>query len=280
MQQETTLLTADEGVAPLLLVRTPEGLVGLEIDTVIEEQELVLKPISSTVNPPSYAYGCTILPDGRLSLVIDGAALLKHTQAHLSVATLSSSKNNSRSTPSLRAQPSKKESLPYQRLAEDYTNPYNRHGNSDQEPENIHETASEAVTTASEPPLTIPQEPDRTLLIIDDSITERQTLSLITQKAGHQVIQAKDGQEALEQLQQGAKVDLIICDLEMPRMNGLEFIGATQQNPEFAQIPVIVLTSRTRDKYQRIAMELGASDYLTKPYLDQDLLGTIKKHLE
>jgi chemotaxis family two-component system sensor histidine kinase/response regulator PixL len=94
------------------------------------------------------------------------------------------------------------------------------------------------------------------------------------------VIQAKDGQEALEQLQQGAKVDLIICDLEMPRMNGLEFIGATQQNPEFAQIPVIVLTSRTRDKYQRIAMELGASDYLTKPYLDQDLLGTIKKHLE
>jgi CheY-like chemotaxis protein len=62
-------------------------------------------------------------------------------------------------------------------------------------------------------------------------------------------------------------------------MNGLEFIGVTRQNPELAKIPVIVLTSRTRDKYQRIAMELGASDYLTKPYMDQELLDTVGKNL-
>ncbi|MDR9405347.1 MAG: response regulator, partial [Halothece sp. Uz-M2-17] len=277
LQQETTLLTAAEGVTPLLLIRTPDGLVALEIDTVLEEQELVLKPFSMTVPPPSYAYGCTILPDGKLSLVLDGAALLNHTQAHLSH---SSSVLPKRETPQPASLPSKKQAaLPHQKLTEDYTNPYSVHQTQEEEIASIHD-AQPSKTSQHQTPLPIDKEQFHTLLVIDDSITERQTLSMIMQKAGHHVIQAKDGQDALDQLQQGAKVDLIVCDLEMPRMNGLEFIGATRQTPQFAQIPVIVLTSRTRDKYQRIAMELGASDYLTKPYLDQDLLGAVGKNLE
>ena len=272
MQRETTLLSAQDGVFPLLLIRTPDGLVGLEIDTVIEEQELVLKPISQTVTPPPYAYGCTILPDGRLSLVIDGAFLINHSQAHLSTTrtkrTFSPQPTN--------ASPSSK--LPQSRLSEDATNPYNLH--QEGEIQNIHEDRAIEASSSSSHNLPIDRNQFPTLLVIDDSITERQTLSMIMQKAGHHVIQASDGQDALEQLQQGLKVDLIVCDLEMPRMNGLEFIGATRQNPEFSNIPVIVLTSRTRDKYQRIAMELGASDYLTKPYLDQDLLGAVGKNLE
>jgi chemotaxis protein histidine kinase CheA len=276
MQQETTLLTADEGVTPLLLVRTPDGLVGLEIDTILEEQELVLKPFSMAVAPPSYAYGCTILPDGNLSLVIDGAALINYSQAHLSSGSSVLSSIEPTPTTSLSSQQAK--ALPQQKLTEDYTNPYSVH-NDEQGNDSIHESQP-ATTTAQSTPLPIDKDQYRTLLVIDDSITERQTLSMIMQKAGHHVIQAKDGQDALDQLQQGAKVDLIVCDLEMPRMNGLEFIGATRQNAQLAQIPVIVLTSRTRDKYQRIAMELGASDYLTKPYLDQDLLGAVGKNLE
>lgn len=276
MKQETTLLTADEGIAPILLIRTPEGLVGLEIDTIIEEQELVLKPISRTVNPPLYAYGCTILPDGHLSLVIDGAALITHSQAHLShTSTLRPTLSNSSSQT-----PQAKGMLPQQRLQEDYTNPYSVHTTQEGEVENIHEESSSLTPSAHSQPLPIDRERYRGLLVIDDSITERQTLSMIMEKAGHHVIQAKDGQDALEQLQQGAKVDLIVCDLEMPRMNGLEFIGITRQDPKLAHIPVIVLTSRTRDKYQRIAMELGASEYLTKPYLDQDLLGAVEKNLD
>jgi len=277
MEQETTLLTAEEGIAPLLLVRTPEGRVGLEIDTVIEEQELVLKPISTVVNPPPYAYGCTILPDGRLSLVIDGAALLSHSQAYLSISANGQSTLNAKQPATL---PSKSQGkLPYQRLSEDATNPYSSYANPEGKAENIHETSSPSASAARDQAPPIDRDQFRKLLVIDDSITERQTLSMIMQKAGHQVIQAQDGQDALEKLQQGANVDLIVCDLEMPRMNGLEFIGATRQNPEFAKIPVIVLTSRTRDKYQRIAMELGASDYLTKPYMDQELLDTVGKNL-
>ncbi|AFZ42702.1 CheA signal transduction histidine kinase [Halothece sp. PCC 7418] len=277
LQQETTLLTAEEGVTPLLLIRTPDGLVALEIDTILEEQELVLKPFSMTVPPPSYAYGCTILPDGQLSLVVDGAALLNHSQAHLSSSSSLLPQRNPQQPPSLPSQ--KQAALAHQRLTEDYTNPYSVHQTQEEDLKSIHDDHS-SPTTSSKTPLPIDKEQFRTLLVIDDSITERQTLSMIMQKAGHHVIQAKDGQDALDQLQQGAKVDLIVCDLEMPRMNGLEFIGATRQNPELSQIPVIVLTSRTRDKYQRIAMELGASDYLTKPYLDQDLLGAVGKNLE
>lgn len=271
-QETTTLLTANEGVAPLLLIRTPDGLVGLEIDTVIEEQELVLKPISTTIQPPAYAYGCTILADGRLSLVIDGAALIRQNKSRVGL----SPQVSSQSQPAKSLAPQTNKALSHQRLKEDYTNPYSTH--QEGEETSIHDETATSISKQHDLP--IDAEKYRTLLVVDDSITERQTLSMIMQKAGHHVIQAKDGQEALEQLQQGAKVDLIVCDLEMPRMNGLEFIGATQQNPEFAAIPVIVLTSRTRDKYQRIAMELGASDYLTKPYLDQDLLGTVGKNLD
>ncbi len=275
MQEKTTLLTAQEGIAPLLLVRTVDGLVGIEIDTVIEEQELVLKPISSAVNPPSYAYGCTILPDGRLSLVIDGSALIRHNQ----VQGQSVSSSQRKQQPSLQLASGSTQQLPYQRLAEDVTNPYSAHATS-AESENIHEDDGATTTKSNSSSFSPKQEHSRTLMVIDDSITERQTLSMIMEKAGHQVIQAQDGQEALELLQQGAQVDLMICDLEMPRMNGLEFMGATRENPEWANIPVIVLTSRTRDKYQRIAMELGAADYITKPYLDQDLLSTIGKNLK
>lgn len=277
MAQDTTLLNAEEGTAPILLIRTSDGLVGLEINTIIEEEELVLKPISNTINPPSYAYGCTILPDGRLSLVLDGAALLKQRQGGLN--TVSSSPAKSHSLPPSNFSPKPKKALPHQRLSEDYTNPYSIHAAD--KVENIHEDSS-SLATASSSTSSLPIDPSQhpTLLVIDDSITERQTLSLIMQKAGHHVIQAQDGQDALEQLQQGAKVDLIVCDLEMPRMNGLEFIGITRQDPKLSHIPVIVLTSRTRDKYQRIATELGASDYLTKPYLDQDLLGAVGKNLK
>jgi len=276
-EQETTLLSAHEGVAPLLLVRTAEGLVGIEIDTVIEEQELVLKPISHTVNPPHYTYGCTILPDGRLSLVIDGAALIKHNQVQLQSRS-SPQQNNQQPSPA-RLQSQSKQQLPHQRLAEDVTNPYSVHS-STEETNTIHQTDGASTKEKPKPEASHQQNANHTLLVIDDSITERQTLAMIMEKAGHQVVQAKDGQEALEMLQQGTKPDLMICDLEMPRMNGLEFIGATRENPELAKIPVIVLTSRTRDKYQRIAMELGAVDYLTKPYLDQDLLTTIGNNLQ
>ncbi|NET07915.1 MAG: hybrid sensor histidine kinase/response regulator [Symploca sp. SIO2B6] len=122
-------------------------------------------------------------------------------------------------------------------------------------------------------PLTIPKVP--TVLVVDDSLTIRQTLYLTLGKAGYRVIQARDGWEAIGQLQQNSGIDAIICDIEMPRMNGLEFLSRCSLLME-ENIPVLMLTSRNSQKYRQLAQQLGATSYLTKPYLDKDLLNALK----
>ena len=68
---------------------------------------------------------------------------------------------------------------------------------------------------------------------------------------------------------------LVICDIEMPNMNGFEFLTQRRQDPELAQIPTVMLTSRSNDKHRWLAMQLGAVDYFTKPYLEQEFLTAI-----
>jgi chemotaxis family two-component system sensor histidine kinase/response regulator PixL len=116
--------------------------------------------------------------------------------------------------------------------------------------------------------------------VVDDSITVRQTLVLTLQKAGYQVLQAKDGYEAIEQLQHQTDIQLVICDIEMPRMNGFEFLKHRQQDRVLADIPVVMLTSRSASKHRLIASELGATGYLTKPYLEHELLAMVTDVIE
>jgi CheY-like chemotaxis protein len=116
--------------------------------------------------------------------------------------------------------------------------------------------------------------------VVDDSITVRQTLVLTLQKAGYQVLQAKDGYEAIEQLKHHTDIQLVICDIEMPRMNGFEFLKHRQQDRVLADIPVVMLTSRSASKHRLIASELGATGYLTKPYLEHELLAMVTDVIE
>jgi CheY-like chemotaxis protein len=94
------------------------------------------------------------------------------------------------------------------------------------------------------------------------------------------VIQAKDGYEAIEQLRNQTGIELVLCDIEMPRMNGFEFLKYRQQDPALAEIPVVILTSRSGEKHRLIASELGANDYITKPFLEHKLLATLTGVLE
>ena len=119
-----------------------------------------------------------------------------------------------------------------------------------------------------------------TLMVVDDAVTSRRTLALSLERAGYRVLQARDGQEALEQLQQNPQVRLVVCDIEMPNMNGFEFLTQRRQTPKIAQIPTIMLTSRSNDKHRWLAMQLGATDYFTKPYLEQEFLQAIATQLE
>ncbi|MEM8716846.1 MAG: response regulator, partial [Cyanobacteria bacterium P01_G01_bin.4] len=119
-----------------------------------------------------------------------------------------------------------------------------------------------------------------TILVVDDSVAQRRSLIQSCQRAGYRVLQAGNGQEALSQLEQGSRVDGIICDIEMPKMNGFEFLTIRRQNPNFASIPVAMLTSRSSQKHHQLALQLGASAYLTKPYLEQELLATLQSMCE
>ncbi|WP_218079505.1 hybrid sensor histidine kinase/response regulator [Anthocerotibacter panamensis] len=202
---------------PLLVLQTnPQGspatdcYLALEIDQLITEQELVIKPFSLLMTPPPYFYGCTILSDGTLTPVIDGVALLQ-----------------------------------------------------------------QVLTTAHRPTPPQPTAAAGPILVVDDSLVQRQTLEVALQGLGYRVLQAKDGEDALERLREYPAIQLVLCDIEMPIMNGFEFLTQRRQQPDLAAIPVVMLTSRAGEKHRQLAQQLGSQGYLTKPFATAELKQTL-----
>lgn len=115
-----------------------------------------------------------------------------------------------------------------------------------------------------------------TILVVDDAVTLRRTLALFLEREGFRVLQAQDGREAIDRIQQNSSVQLVVCDIEMPNMNGFEFLNYRRQTSKLAAIPIVMLTSRSNEKHRWLAMQLGATAYFTKPYLEQELLATLK----
>ncbi|MEG4057486.1 MULTISPECIES: hybrid sensor histidine kinase/response regulator [unclassified Microcoleus] len=126
-----------------------------------------------------------------------------------------------------------------------------------------------------EMPVSSSQSPQ--ILVVDDSYTIRQLLSMTLTRARYRVVQAKDGVDALEKLQNGLDCSLAIVDIEMPRMDGFELLRSIRSTERFAKIPVAMLTSRSGEKHRQMAMELGANQYFTKPYSEAQLLQAIPK---
>ncbi|MBO1346446.1 MAG: hybrid sensor histidine kinase/response regulator [Hormoscilla sp. GUM202] len=131
---------------------------------------------------------------------------------------------------------------------------------------------------------TIPELPqiktEPTVLIVDDSITVRELLSMTFNKAGYRVEQARDGQDAWDKLRAGLPCDIIFCDIEMPRMDGLELLDRLQKDDNLNHMPMAMLTSRGADKHRQRAANLGAKGYFTKPYLEEALLEAAQRMLK
>ncbi len=117
-----------------------------------------------------------------------------------------------------------------------------------------------------------------TIMIVDDSITMRKVGQRVLQRNGFEVITAKDGLDASEQLEE-VLPDLMLLDIEMPRMDGYELAGLMQKDPRLSQVPIIMITSRTGEKHRQKAMELGVKRYLGKPYQEFELIKNIKELL-
>ncbi|MGD2029254.1 MAG: hybrid sensor histidine kinase/response regulator, partial [Desulfobacterales bacterium] len=112
------------------------------------------------------------------------------------------------------------------------------------------------------------------IMVVDDSVSIRQVVSRLMESQGWKVKTAKDGIDALEKLRE-SRPNLIVLDIEMPRMNGYEFLGALKAQGGYEDIPVVMLTSRTAAKHREKAKALGAKGFVAKPYNDDEFIRLI-----
>ncbi len=114
-----------------------------------------------------------------------------------------------------------------------------------------------------------------TVMVVDDSLTVRKITGRLLEREGYRVITAKDGVDALEQLLT-VRPDVIIADIEMPRMDGFDLTRNVRADSKLKDVPIIMITSRTADKHKRYAEEIGVNHYLGKPYDEDILIGLIR----
>ncbi|MBC8022588.1 MAG: response regulator, partial [Burkholderiales bacterium] len=115
------------------------------------------------------------------------------------------------------------------------------------------------------------------VMVVDDSLTVRKSMGRMLAREGYEFVTAKDGEDALQQLQD-VKPDLILLDVEMPRMDGFEFTRNVRADDGTRGIPIIMITSRTADKHRNHAIEMGVNEYMGKPYQEEQLLALIKRY--
>lgn len=235
------------GCPTVLAIDLGEHAVALEIDKFWGEQEVTVRQPQGNIQMPPGFTGCTILGDGRVVPLLDAIEFIRWIDRSASISPSSTASNTFKSL----TQPLVSTlNLDSQRLM--------KMANGDYTPE-----------TKS-----IPSQRPR-ILVVDDSINVRRFVALTLEKSGYQVEQAKDGQEAIEKLQAGLLAQAVVCDIEMPRMDGYGFLATVKSQAQFKNIPVLMLTSRSGDKHRKLAMNLGATGYFSKPFKEQDLLASL-----
>ncbi|WP_019025275.1 MULTISPECIES: Hpt domain-containing protein [unclassified Thioalkalivibrio] len=119
----------------------------------------------------------------------------------------------------------------------------------------------------------------RRVMVVDDSITIRKVTARLLSRHGFDVVTARDGLDALGMLEE-QRPDVILLDVEMPRMDGFEFATHVREHAELGATPIIMITSRSGSKHRDRAERIGVNDYLGKPYLEGDLMSSINEQLE
>jgi two-component system chemotaxis response regulator CheY len=116
----------------------------------------------------------------------------------------------------------------------------------------------------------------KTILAVDDSVSIRKMVNFTLTSAGYEVIEANDGQEGLEKAQ-STNVNLVLTDHNMPRMDGLTLIKALRALPQYATVPIVMLTTESSDAMKAQGKAAGATGWMVKPFDPQKLLEVIKK---
>jgi chemosensory pili system protein ChpA (sensor histidine kinase/response regulator) len=205
--------TLAQRVAPLLLIRTEHGPVGVVVDELVDGRYLVVKRLGAFVPRVRGVIGASILADGSVAPVLDVQELLR--------------------------QPAVPMAIP--------------------------EIAEPDLITVSAP----------NVLVVDDSLSARRTLAQVITDAGFEARTAVDGLDAIDAIEERSP-DLILLDLEMPRMNGLELAAHLRADQETHDIPIVMVTSRSTAKHREQAHAAGIDAFITKPYQDDELAEQIR----
>ena len=115
------------------------------------------------------------------------------------------------------------------------------------------------------------------VMVVDDSRTMRQQVGIALTAAGYEVIEAEDGVDGLEKVQQTADLSMIICDINMPRMNGLEMLTNVKKDPRFTDLPVVMLTTEAQPALITRAKQAGAKGWIVKPFKPELLVAAVRR---
>jgi len=117
-----------------------------------------------------------------------------------------------------------------------------------------------------------------TVMVVDDSLTVRKITSRLLEREGYQVLTAKDGVDALEQMKNRLP-DLMLVDIEMPRMDGFELSSRIRHDSRSAGVPIVIISSRTAEKHRNRARQIGVNAFLGKPYQEAELLAQLAQYV-
>jgi len=197
--------------------------VGLIVDRFIGQEEIVIKSLGEFLKGLPGIAGATIRGDGRVTLIVDVASLMKLAK---------DTHNRKIVTESLKEAKKKKEK------PEDYV-----------------------------------------VLIVDDSAMDRKIMRQALEPLGVQIIEAKDGLEALELLKKNTEVDAMLIDIEMPRMDGYTLAQEIRKYNKYRKLPLIAVTSRATKADRVRGVEVGMNEYITKPYTQEYLQNVVRRNL-
>ena len=119
----------------------------------------------------------------------------------------------------------------------------------------------------------------KTIMVVDDERDLVETIKLKLSAEGYDVIEAYDGQEALEKMRQ-KRPDLVLLDIMMPQLNGYQVCREIKKDAKLKQIPVLMLTAKVQESDKFWGLETGADDYITKPFEFETLMDSIKKYVK
>lgn len=220
---------------PLLIMKSGTERVALHIDEILGNREVVVKNIGPQLARMAGIAGATVLGSGEIVLILNPVPLAQRFETERARLPQAGAE----------AVPGAVADLHHQ--------------------EAVQPVRSEPVQGLRT---------QHTVMVVDDSLTVRRVTQRLLTREGYQVILAKDGIDALEQLQ-SVTPDVMLVDIEMPRMDGFDLTRNVRSDSRTKHIPIIMITSRTADKHRNYAKELGVNEYFGKPYREDDLLAAI-----